>query len=302
MLENKKILITGGAGSLGKALTKELSVNNQIVVYSRNEESQFEMREKFGTKNIEYKIGDIRDKYSLKLALTGCDIVIHAAAMKDLIMCEAQPTQANYNNIEGSRNLIDAILNSDVTTAVAVSTDKAASPSNVYGMTKYIMEKLFIEASKYSDKKFCCTRFGNIIDSKGSLPSFWKKNPDLDVKLTHPDMERFYFKLKDAVKTVVDAIELAESGEIYVPKMKKAKIIDVLKVIFKKDEFEIIGLFPGEKIYEDLIGAHESYFTIDKGDYYVIDSDKKNENPIQPYSTRNAEQYTINEVRQLLYD
>ncbi len=302
MIKNKKILVTGGTGSLGKALVQELGRDNQVVIYSRNEERQYEMKKEFNNPNLTFRIGDVRDIETLKYALRGCDIAIHAAAMKDLIMVEEQPTQGYLNNIIGSKSFIEAVIATpSVKTAIGISTDKAASPSNAYGMTKYIMEKLFIEADHNSDTTFACTRFGNIIDSHGSLITFWKEHPDIEVKLHHADMRRYFFKLTDAVKVVTDAIEKAEGGEIFIPKMKAAGIYDILRTIFKRDSFDIVGISPGEKIDEDLIGESERYFTFDEGDYYVVRSGTANTNPPEAYSTKNAERYNDAELSKLIY-
>ncbi len=302
MLKNHKILITGGTGSLGKALASIWGAHNKLVVYSRNEERQYEMMKEFNNPNITYRIGDVRDTETLKYALRGCDIAVHAGAMKDLIMVEDQPTQGVLNNIEGSRSVIQAVLeSSSVKKAVAISTDKAASPSNAYGMTKYIMERLFVEANNNSDKIFLCSRFGNMIDSKGALPTFWKEHPHLNVKITHPEMCRFFFTMKDAVQTVTDTIEKAKGGEVYIPKMKAAKILDILQVIFKKEKFDVIGLFPGEKIHEDLVGESERHFCFDMGKYYVIRPGVHNKKPVDAFSTRSAKLYTKEEVKKLIY-
>jgi UDP-N-acetylglucosamine 4,6-dehydratase len=263
MIINQKILITGGTGSLGKSLAQELATNNQVIVYSRNEERQYEMMKLFNNPNIQYRIGDVRDTETLKFALRGCDLAIHAAAMKDLIMIEDQPTQGVLNNIEGSRSFIQAVIETpSVKKAIAISTDKAASPSNAYGMTKYIMERLFIEANKNSDKTFVCSRFGNMIDSSAALPTFWKEHPELDVKITHPEMCRFFFTIKDAVKTVLDTIEKGQGGEIYIPKMKAANILDILQIIFKKEKFEVIGLFLEKRFMKIWSGRVRDIFVL----------------------------------------
>ena len=301
-LKNHKILITGGTGSLGKALVRQLARNNHIVVYSRNEERQYEMMQEFNNLKIIYKIGDIRDTETLKFALRGCDIVIHAAAMKDLIMIEDQPTQGYLNNIEGTKSVIKAIIETtSVKKAIAISTDKAASPSNVYGMTKYIMERLFVEAGKNSDKIFACARFGNMIDSHGSLISFWKDHPNTKVKIHHPDLARFFFTTINAVQTVVDTINNAKSGEIFVPKMKKAKISDIMEIIFKRKNFPVSSLSPGEKIHEDLVGDAEKYFCFENSQYYIIKPGILNKNPVEAFSTRNATEFTSTELKKLIF-
>jgi UDP-N-acetylglucosamine 4,6-dehydratase len=301
MFKNKKILISGGTGSLGSQLTEKLSAENQIIVYSRNEERQFLLQKTLNNPAIRFIIGDIRDTDTLSDAMRGCNFAIHAAAMKDVIMCEQQATQCYLNNIEGSKSFIKAAHNARIEKAVAISTDKAASPSNVYGMSKYIMEKLFVEANQYSDTVFCSTRFGNMIDSSGSLITFWKNNPQLEIKITHPDMERFFFTVNDAVQTVLKTIELARNGEIFIPKMKKARIKTILQLITGKSEFETIGLFPGEKIYEELIGEHEKYFSVEFDDNYVISPTSFAKKPAGSYSTLDAPEFTTEELKQLIY-
>ncbi|MFN8255587.1 MAG: SDR family NAD(P)-dependent oxidoreductase [Bacteroidales bacterium] len=301
MIKNKTILITGGTGSLGSVLAENLMQENKIVVYSRNEERQFLLKQKLNSENVEFIIGDVRDTDTLKYALRKCNLAIHAAAMKDVIFCEAQPAQTCLNNIEGSRSFIKAADDAGIEKAVGISTDKAASPSNVYGMTKYIMEQLFFEASNYSKTHFVTTRFGNMINSSGSLVTWWKNHPESDIRLTHNDMERFFFTLKDAVNTVVKAFEVAGAGEIYVPKMDKAKIKDILTVITGKNEFEIIGVYPGEKIYEELIGENEKYSAFEYDDYFLIKPGQRNTTNTKAYSTHHARQLSTAEIRKLIY-
>jgi UDP-N-acetylglucosamine 4,6-dehydratase len=300
-MQNKKILITGGTGSLGSLLTEKLGIQNKIIVYSRNEERQFIVQKKLNNSNIKFIIGDIRDTDTLVYAMRHCDYAIHAAAMKDVNMCEKQPTQTYLNNIEGSRSFIKAADLAGIKKALAISTDKAASPSNVYGMSKYIMEKMFAEANRYSETVFCSTRFGNMIDSSGSLVSYWKNNPHSDIKITDEKMERFFFTVNEAVQTVINSIKLADKGQIFIPKMKKAKIKTILEIITEKTTFEVMGIFPGEKIYEELIGEHESYFAKEFQDYFLIDPNIKNISNPNPYSTLDAQEYTIEELRSLIF-
>lgn len=302
MIKNKKILVTGGTGSLGKALVSFLATDNEVVVYSRNEERQYEIKKELNNERIDFRIGDIRDTDTLKYALRGCHIAVHAAAMKDLIMIEDQPTQGCLNNIEGSKSFIKAVIETPgVEMAIGISTDKAATPTNVYGMTKYIMEKLFVEADRNSDKTFACTRFGNIIDSNGSLITFWKNHPDTDVKLHDDRMRRFFFKLKDAVATVIHAIENAKGGETFIPKMKQASILNILKTIFKREKFEIIGASPGEKIHEDLIGEAEKIFTFEDDAFYTIKPGRLNQNPPKAFSTETADEFSQEELENLIF-
>ncbi|MBF0236082.1 MAG: polysaccharide biosynthesis protein [SAR324 cluster bacterium] len=301
MIKGSKILITGGTGSLGQELTRQLCEHNQVVVYSRNEERQYLMKQVFKNAPVTFYIGDVRDQSTLEYALYGCDLAIHAAAMKDVIMCEDQPTQTYLNNIIGSKFFIDAVRNiSSVKKAIAVSTDKAAAPSNVYGSSKYIMEKMFEEADNHSEQTFCSVRFGNMINSKGSLISIWKANPQQEIKLTHPEISRFFFTVQDAAQTVITAMEKAQGGEIWIKKMKKAKIYDILRLITKRTEFEIIGLFPGEKVHEELVSNNEARYCHEELDYYVVRPHSLNSNPIPMFSTENAESFTENELIQLL--
>ncbi|SCA56294.1 putative UDP-N-acetylglucosamine 4,6-dehydratase (inverting) [Candidatus Terasakiella magnetica] len=302
MISNSKILITGGTGSLGRELANVLAQNNnEIIVYSRNEERQFDMSQDLKGLPIQYRIGDVRDIQSLKSALYGCDIAIHAAAMKDLIMCEAQAAQCVMNNIIGTMNFLQAVKETpSVTKAVGVSTDKAASPSNVYGCSKYIMEQLVHEAARTSECIFSCARFGNMIDSTGSLISTWKANPTTEVKLTHPDVARFFFTVNDAALTVIEGLENAKSGETRIKKMKAARIYDILRLITKRTEFEIMGLFPGEKVHEELVSDNEVRFCHDDGDFYVIRPDQINDTPPDMFSTENASYFDDQELSELM--
>lgn len=301
MLRESRILITGGTGSLGRELARTLCEGNEVAVYSRNEERQYLMQKEFRGKPVEFFIGDVRDQGTLENALAGCDLAIHAAAMKDLIMCQNQPTQTCLNNIVGSRSFIQAVRNTtSVKKACAVSTDKAASPSSVYGSSKYIMEQLFLEGDRFSQCIFSSVRFGNMIDSSGSLVSDWKKNPEQKIKLTHMDASRFFFTVKDAADTVIKAIELSSGGEIFIRKMKKARIFDILKIITGREEFQIIGLFPGEKVHEELLGPAELPYCHDIGDYYVIRHDEINPKPPEMLSTANAEGFTMDELRTMI--
>lgn len=300
-IKGSKILITGGTGSLGYGLAKLLYQDNRLVIYCRNEERQYEMKQHFKSDNIQFRIGDIRDQDTLEMALSGCDLAIHAAAMKDLIMCEEQPTQTYYNNIEGSKSFIAAVKSSKVKKAVAVSTDKAASPSSVYGASKYIMEKLFAEANTVSETIFSSVRFGNMIDSRGSLIAHWKRFPSDKIKLSHKEVARFFFTVREGAETVLEAMEKSKGGEIFIRKMKKARIEDVLSVITKRESFELCGLSPGEKVHEELVSPYETDFSFDEGDYYVIRPYQVNRNPPNMFSTENAMPFTRAELTDLIY-
>lgn len=299
--KGKKILITGGTGSLGQELARKLVSENSLVIYSRNEERQYLMEQRLHGGDIAYRIGDVRDQETLEYAMRGCDYVIHAAAMKDLIMCEAQPTQTCLNNIEGSKSVIRAARNvAGINKVLAVSTDKAASPSSVYGCTKYIMEKMFEEADQVSDATFLSVRFGNMINSSGSLVSVWKANPESEIKLTHLEIARFFFTVSDGADTVLQAMSVGQGGEVFIKKMKKARILSILRAITGRKEFEIIGLFPGEKVHEELVSANEVHYCFEFGDYYVLRPNETNSNPPKMFSTENAVEFSDAELSKLL--
>lgn len=301
--KGSKILVTGGTGSLGQELVRKLAADNHVVVYSRNEERQYLMKQLLAAANVSYLIGDVRDQETVEFAMHGCDYVIHAAAMKDLIMCEAQPTQTYLNNVEGSKAVIRAARNvRGIKKVIAVSTDKAASPSSVYGCSKYIMEKLFEEADRVSEATFLSVRFGNMANSSGSLISVWKENPQMhaDIKLTHPEIARFFFTISDGADTVLQAMAVGQGGEVFIKKMKKARIINILREITGRQDFEIMGLFPGEKVHEELVSQNEVHYCFEFGDYYVLRPREVNSNPPQMFSTENAIEFTQSELCELL--
>ena len=301
--KGSKILVTGGTGSLGQELARKLAIDNHVVVYSRNEERQYQMRELLRAASVSYLIGDVRDQDTVEYAMRGCDYVIHAAAMKDLIMCEAQPTQTYLNNVEGSRAVIRAARNvAGIKKVVAVSTDKAASPSSVYGCSKYIMEKLFEEADRVSDATFLSVRFGNMINSSGSLIRVWKGNPQIhkEIKLTHPEIARFFFSVSDGADTVLQAMSVGRGGEVFIKKMKKARIFNILREITGRQDFEIMGLFPGEKVHEELVSQNEVHYCFEFGDYYVLRPNEINRNPPKMFSTYNAGEFSDAELSELL--
>jgi UDP-N-acetylglucosamine 4,6-dehydratase len=301
--KGSKVLVTGGTGSLGQELVRKLAADNHVVAYSRNEERQYLMKQRLASANVSYLIGDVRDQETVEYAMRGCDYVIHAAAMKDLIMCEAQPTQTYLNNVEGSKAVIRAARNvPGIRKVVAVSTDKAASPSSVYGCSKYIMEKLFEEADRVSDATFLSVRFGNMVNSSGSLISVWKENPQMHagIKLTHPEVARFFFTISDGADTVLQAMAVGQGGEVFIKKMKKARIINILREITGRQDFEIMGLFPGEKVHEELVSQNEVHYCFEFGDYYVLRPNEVNPHPPQMFSTENAVEFSQAELRELL--
>ena len=281
MLNNKSILITGGTGSLGKALTKSILERwpdiKRLVIYSRDEQKQFQMAQEFPDstyKAIRYFIGDVRDLDRLKRAFTGVDYVIHAAAMKHVHIAEYNPDECIKTNVGGAENVIKASLSSNVSRVVALSTDKACAPINLYGATKLTSDKLFIAANNIKgvqDIKFSVVRYGNVMGSNGSvIPFFLKKRKEGVLPITDPAMTRFNISLQDGVEMVLHALENAWGGELYVPKIPSYRILDVANAIGPECEHRITGIRPGEKIHEEMITSSDSYNTYDLGKYYVI--------------------------------
>jgi UDP-N-acetylglucosamine 4,6-dehydratase/5-epimerase len=281
MLANKSILITGGTGSLGKQLTKTILSRwpevKRLVIYSRDEQKQFQMAQEYPAHkypNIRFFIGDVRDLDRLKRAFNGVDYVIHAAAMKHVNIAEYNPDECVKTNIGGAENVIKAALSSNVTKVVALSTDKACAPINLYGATKLTSDKLFIAANNIrgtQDLKFSVVRYGNVMGSNGSvIPFFLKKKESGVLPITDPNMTRFNISLEDGVKMVLHALENAWGGELFVPKIPSYRITDLAQAIGPDCEHPIVGIRPGEKIHEEMITSSDSFTTYDLGKYYVI--------------------------------
>lgn len=281
MLDNKSILITGGTGSLGKELTKTILKKwpnvKKLVIYSRDEQKQFQMAQEFPESKypaIRYFIGDVRDLERLKRAFNGIDYVIHAAAMKHVHIAEYNPDECVKTNIGGADNVIKACLSSTVSKVVALSTDKACAPINLYGATKLTSDKLFIAANNIKgaqDIKFSVVRYGNVMGSNGSvIPFFMEKRKEGVLPITDPNMTRFNISLEGGVDMVLHALETAWGGELFVPKIPSYKILDVAQAIGPECEHRICGIRPGEKIHEEMITSSDSFTTYDLGKYYVI--------------------------------
>lgn len=281
MLSNKSILITGGTGSLGKELTKTILTKwpdiKRLVIYSRDEQKQYQMAQEFPEKTfsaIRYFIGDVRDLERLKRAFNGIDYVIHAAAMKHVHIAEYNPDECVKTNIGGAENVIKAALSSNVTKVVALSTDKACAPINLYGATKLTSDKLFIAANNIRGKqdiKFSVVRYGNVMGSNGSvIPFFMNKRNEGVLPITDPNMTRFNISLQGGVDMVLHALDQAWGGELYVPKIPSYKILDVAQAIGPDCEHKVIGIRPGEKVHEEMITASDSFATYDLGKYFVI--------------------------------
>ncbi len=281
MLNDKVILLTGGTGSFGKKFVEMVLKKytpKKLIVFSRDELKQHEMRQIHsdlhpGSK-IRYFIGDVRDIDRLKRAMQGVDIVVHAAALKQVPACEYNPFEAVLTNIMGAKNIIDAAIDCGVDRVMALSTDKAVNPINLYGATKLCAEKLFIQGNAYSkpgQTKFSVTRYGNVVGSRGSvIPIFMKQRQQGKVTITDPNMTRFWLTLDKGVEFVINAIEEMHGGEIFVPKIPCMSIESLFKAIAPECEAEVIGIRPGEKMHEVLLSEDEARHTVETDDKYVI--------------------------------
>ena len=280
-LKDKSILITGGTGSLGKALTKHILSTypdiKKIIIFSRDEQKQFQMAQEYPENlypQMRFFIGDVRDFERVKRALKGVDYVIHAAAMKHVPIAEYNPMECVKTNIMGAENVINACLETGVERVVALSTDKAAAPINLYGATKLASDKLFVAANNirgWNPIKFSVVRYGNVMGSNGSvIPFFMNKVKGGILPITDPSMTRFNISLQGGVDMVMHALEYAWGGEIFVPKIPSYRITDVAEAIGPDCEKPIVGIRPGEKIHEEMITASDSYYTYDLGKYYTI--------------------------------
>lgn len=280
-LNGKKILVTGGTGSFGKKFVQTVLERwpniKRLVVFSRDELKQFEMSQQFPKSKydgIRYLIGDIRDAERFKRACEGIEIIIHAAALKQVPAAEYNPMEFIKTNIIGAENVVNAALECGVKHVVALSTDKAASPINLYGATKLCSDKLFISANNIKgnrDLRFSVVRYGNVMGSRGSVIPFFQQHKSKGfLPITHPEMTRFNITLAEGVNLVLLALEKALGGEIFVPKIPSYRILDVAEAIAPGIEKRIVGIRPGEKIHEEMITEHDSYNTLDAGDYYII--------------------------------
>lgn len=280
-LNEKRILITGGTGSLGRKLVstilKKYPDVKRLVVFSRDELKQFEMSQEFPESKypcMRYFLGDIRDADRLRRAFEGIDVVIHAAALKQVPAAEYNPFEFIKTNVLGAQNIIDAALERGVSKVVALSTDKAAAPINLYGATKLCSDKLFVAANNIKgqhDVTFSVVRYGNVMGSRGSvIPFFLKKKKEGVLPITDPGMTRFNILLEEGVDMVLFAVENAKGGEIFVPKIPSYNITELAKAIAPEAKTEIVGIRPGEKLHEEMITSSDSYNTVDIGKYFVI--------------------------------
>lgn len=281
MLNNRSVLITGGTGSFGKKFVETILNRypevKRIVIYSRDELKQFELKQKYPVAQypqLRFFIGDVRDGLRLKRACEGIDVIIHAAAIKQVDTAEYNPDECVKTNVGGAQNVIDAALATNVKHVVALSTDKACAPINLYGATKLVSDKLITAANNLKgqrDIRFSAVRYGNVMGSRGSvIPFFVNKRNDGTLPITHPEMTRFNISLQAGVDLVLYAIEHHLGGEIFVPKIPSYKILDVAEAIAPSCEKEIVGIRPGEKLHEEMITETDALNTIDIGKYYAI--------------------------------
>jgi UDP-N-acetylglucosamine 4,6-dehydratase (inverting) len=281
MLNDKTVLITGGTGSFGKQFVETILERypnvKKIIIYSRDELKQFELKQKYLPKDypqLRFFIGDVRDRERLIQACEGVDVIIHAAAIKQVDTAEYNPTECIRTNVDGAENVIHAALQTGVHDVVALSTDKACAPINLYGATKLASDKLFTAANNIKgskDIRFSVVRYGNVMGSRGSvIPFFLNKKDEGILPITHEEMTRFNISLQDGVNMVMYALEHHLGGEIFVPKIPSYKIMDIAKAIAPECETKIVGIRPGEKLHEEMITDTDSLNTIDLGKYYAI--------------------------------
>ena len=275
--QDKQVLITGGTGSFGNAFTQIMLQRyhpKKLIVFSRDELKQHDMMQRFDEPCMRYFIGDVRDKERLHRAMRDVDIVVHAAALKQVPSCEYNPFEAVKTNVFGAENVISAALDCGVKRIMAISTDKAVNPVNLYGATKLCLEKMFVQSNSYSGlhgPRFSCCRYGNVVASRGSVvPTFLAQREEAKITVTDSRMTRFWIKLEDGVEFVIKCIELMHGGEIFVPKIPSMKIMDLAKAVAPDCEIEFIGIRPGEKLHEVLISVDESRHTVEVGGMYVI--------------------------------
>ena len=299
MFTNKTVLITGGTGSFGKKYVKTLLERyspKKIIIYSRDELKQFEMQQDFNDACMRYFIGDVRDKERLTQAMNGVDFVIHAAALKQVPAAEYNPMECIKTNIKGAENVISAALTHNVEKVIALSTDKAANPINLYGATKLVSDKLFVAANNISgghNTTFSVVRYGNVVGSRGSVVPFFQKLIDegaTELPVTHDEMTRFWITLQDGVDFVLKNFERMLGGEIFIPKIPSMRVIDLAKAMAPELSVKIIGIRPGEKLHEIMCPADDSYHTYEYDDHFVIA-------PSIKFSSRSND-FTINAIHE----
>jgi UDP-N-acetylglucosamine 4,6-dehydratase len=277
-LDDKTILITGGTGSFGRKFTEVVLSRyrpEKLIIFSRDELKQHEMRQQFSDPCLRYFIGDVRDKDRLYRAMQGVDVVVHAAALKQVPSCEYNPFEAVRTNVLGAQNVIDTAIDRKVEKVMAVSTDKAVNPINLYGATKLCAEKMFVQGNAYSGKggtRFSCCRYGNVVASRGSVvPVFLEQRKNGTITITDPRMTRFWLTLEQGVNFVIRCIDLMRGGEIFVPKIPSMKVVDLARALAPACTLRYIGIRPGEKLHEGLISEDEARHGVELDDMYVIE-------------------------------
>jgi UDP-N-acetylglucosamine 4,6-dehydratase/5-epimerase len=281
IIDGKKILLTGGTGSFGKKFVEIVLKEHRpekLIVFSRDELKQFEMSQIFSEKehrNLRYFIGDVRDRGRLFRAFYDIDYVIHAAALKQVPACERNPFEAIQTNVMGAENIINAAIDCGVKKVVALSTDKAANPVNLYGATKLCSDKLFISGNSYAgwrETRFSVVRYGNVIGSRGSVIPYFKSMRETGViPVTDPRMTRFWITLEQGVRFVLKCLDIAEGGELFVPKLPSMNIMDLVTAIAPDCTYEITGIRPGEKIHEVLVTEDDARHALEFDDYFIIE-------------------------------
>lgn len=276
--ENKTILITGGTGSFGQKFAELILKEHNpksVRIYDNRELAEVEMERRFSDPRLRFLIGDIRDKARLERAMSGVDIVIHAAALKHVPICEYNPIEAVRTNMEGSVNVIDAAIDNKVERVMAISTDKAVQPINLYGATKMVAEKLFVQGNSYTGSNqtiFSCTRYGNVLASSGSvIPLFQSQAKNGEITITHQDMTRFWITLEGGVRFVINSTERMKGGEVFVPKIPSMKLIDLAEAVAPEVKKTVIGTRPGEKLHEILITKEEAIHTKEFDRYFIVE-------------------------------
>lgn len=277
ILDGHSVLITGGTGSFGKAFVRHVLTNHnpkRLVVYSRDELKQFEMANELNAPNLRYFIGDVRDVKRLERALDGIDIVIHAAALKQVVAAEYNPIECIMTNVMGAENVINASINAGVKKVIALSTDKAVNPINLYGASKLCSDKLFVAANHISGSdgcRFSVVRYGNVIGSRGSvIPVFRKQMESGTLQITDPDMTRFWLTVEQGVQFAIDSLGRMHGGETFIPKIPSMRIVDLAKAIAPHCKHEITGIRPGEKLHEIMIPSDEARQTREFDSFYII--------------------------------
>ncbi len=287
--DGESVLVTGGTGSFGRKFTEIVLRDydvRRLIVFSRDEVKQHEMRAGgLDDARLRYFIGDVRDVDRLKRAMRGVDVVVHAAALKQVPTCEYNPIEAVMTNVIGARNVIEASLDSSVQKVMAISTDKAVNPINMYGATKLCAEKLFIQSNSYSGvegARFSCVRYGNVVGSRGSvIPLFLKQRKTGKITVTDPRMTRFWITLERGVRFVIDCIQRMHGGEVFVPKVPSVDIMRLVEIVAPECEVEYMGIRAGEKLHEVLISLDEARHTLEFDDWYIVQ-------PVHPWWSRDS--------------